>query len=399
MRNFILFIVVGLSLMLSNCKGDKQDHQEHESGSYYTCPMHPSVKSDSPGSCPVCGMSLIKVEQKENSHSQHKGNFITISEQQQRLAGIETDTVRFNSILPISTIFGTVAIDQEGVSTISSRVKGRVEILHVKTTGEYLRKGVAIYAIYSEELYSDEKEYISLLEKRKQNSSNIFLDDLIESSKNKLQLWGLTKQQITELEKTKKANPLLTYYSQKEGYVTEVFIKEGMYVEEGTQLMEIANLNHVWIEAQIYTNDKELSTRNYTVYSEAFPNEIYQGTLVYSNPKVEKNRKIQLMRLKVTNSNKRLIPGMIVYVNPKSAENKVLTVPKSALLLEKMKTVWVKVDATTFEQRMVKTGVENNLLIEILSGINKGEIIVSEGAYLISSEFILKKGTTQRHQH
>lgn len=105
------------------------------------------------------------------------------------------------------------------------------------------------------------------------------------------------------------------------------------------------------------------------------------------------------MRLKVTNSNKILIPGMIVYVNPKNAENNVLTVPKSSLLLEKMKIVQVKVDATTFEQRMVTTGVENNLLIEILSRINKGEIIVSDGAYLISSEFILKKGTTQRHQH
>lgn len=90
---------------------------------------------------------------------------------------------------------------------------------------------------------------------------------------------------------------------------------------------------------------------------------------------------------------------MMVYVIPKQTTQAVLSIPKSAILLEKMKTVWIKIDETTFEQRMVETGTENKYFVEILSGIKEGEIIVSSGAYLISSEFILKSGAGQRHDH
>lgn len=90
---------------------------------------------------------------------------------------------------------------------------------------------------------------------------------------------------------------------------------------------------------------------------------------------------------------------MMVYVSPKKNTKPVLAVPKSAVLLEKMKTVWIMTDKNTFEQRMVETGIENKNLIEILSGIKEGEIIVTSGAYLVSGEFILKSGAGQRHDH
>ena len=114
---------------------------------------------------------------------------------------------------------------------------------------------------------------------------------------------------------------------------------------------------------------------------------------------MEEGRKIQLIRISVDNTKNKLIPGMMVYVNPKKVSQPVLSVPKSAVLLEKMKTVWIKIDETTFEQRMVETSAENKYFVEILSGIKEGEIIVTSGAYLISSEFILKSGAGQRHEH
>lgn len=402
MKQKIIFLSITILFALAGCKSKNENYAGHDTGTYYTCPMHPTVKSNSPGSCPVCNMSLIKVEKQNNEHTQQDGNFITIEKQQQQLAGIKTDTVKFQAIIPASTILGTVAIDEEQVTTISSRVKGRIDKLYIKTSGEYIRKGNPVYAIYSEQLFADEKEFLALSEKRTNNTTeNKLLDDMLSASKNKLLLWGLSEKQIAELGKNKSASPQIIFYAQTEGYVTEVLVKEGEYVEVGTSIVKLTTLNQVWIDAQVYSNEIEKisGSNSFQVFSETYPDEVYMGRLVFSNPSVEDGRKVQLLRLKVDNSKNKLIPGMMVYVSPKQNSKPVLAVPKSAVLLEKMKTVWVLAHDNTFEQRMVKTGAENKFWIEIVSGLKEGETIVTEGAYLISSEFILKSGAGQRHEH
>lgn len=402
MKQKIIFLSIAILFALAGCKSKNENHAGHDTGTYYTCPMHPTVKSNSPGSCPVCNMSLIKVEKQNNEHAQQEGNFITIEKQQQQLAGIKTDTVKFQTIIPASTILGTVAIDEEQVTTISSRVKGRIDKLYIKTSGEYIRKGNPVYAIYSEQLFADEKEFLALSEKRTNNTTgNELLDDMLSASKNKLLLWGLTEKQIAELEKSKSASQQIIFYAQTEGYVTEILVKEGVYVEAGTLLIKLTELNQIWIDAQVYSNEIEKisGSSSFQVFSETYPDEVYTGRLVFSNPSVEDGRKVQLLRLRIDNTKNKLIPGMMVYVSPKQNSKPVLAIPKSAVLLEKMKTVWVLAHDNTFEQRMVETGAENKFWIEILSGLNEGEIIVTEGSYLISSEFILKSGAGQRHEH
>lgn len=400
MTQKVIIFFISVVLMFFSCKSKHENHEENMDNEYYTCPMHPSVKSNSPGACPVCGMALIKVEQKEKNHEGLKGNFITLDKREQKLAGVETDTVKFKTIFPTLTILGTVAIDEEQVTTISSRVKGRIDKLYIKTSGEYLRKGNPVYSIYSEQLFADEKEFLLLTEKKGQgNTANNFLDDMVTASRNKLLLWGLTENQISEMEKNKAASPQITFFSQARGYVTEVAVKEGMYVEEGTLLIKISELKEVWVEAQAYASENICGNSSFQIYSATSPDELYNGRLVFNNPIVEAGRKIQLHRIRVENAKGKLIPGMMVYVNPMKTSQSVLSIPKSALLLAQMKTVWIKSDETTFEQRMVVTGIENSSLVEILSGIKEGEIVVTSGAYLISSEFILKSGAGQRHDH
>ncbi len=400
MTQKVIIFFISVVLIFFSCKSKHENHAENKDNEYYTCPMHPSVKSNSPGACPVCGMALIKVQQKEKKHEGHKGNFITLDKRQQKLAGIETDTVKFKTIFPTSTILGTVAIDEEQVTTISSRVKGRIDKLYIKTSGEYIRKGNPVYSIYSEQLFADEREFLLLTERKGQgNTANDFLADMVIASRNKLLLWGLNENQILKIEKNNTASPQITFYSQARGYVTEVAVKEGMYVEEGTLLIKISELKEVWVEAQAYASEKISGNSSFQIYSTTSPDELYNGNLVFNNPSVEAGRKIQLLRIRIDNAKSKLIPGMMVYVNPKKTSQSVLSVPKSALLLEKMKTVWIKTDETTFEQRMVKTGKENEYHVEILSGIIEGEIVVTSGAYLLSSEFILKSGAGQRHNH
>lgn len=387
-------------LLLAACKNGHENH-DTVSDSYYTCPMHPTVISNTPGSCPVCNMSLIKVEKKENEHAGHEGNYITIDKRQQLLAGIETDTVKLRTIYPASSIVGTVAIDEEQVKTISSRVKGRIDKLNVKASGVYLQSGSPLYSIYSEKLLAGEKEYLTLLEKSKTtNTASNLANEMMSAAKKKLLLWGLTENQISELETSRKPNALITFNATESGYVSEVNITEGMYVEEGTPILKITSLQQVWVEAQVYSNElSNIENKSFLIFSESNSDEVYSGTLIYNNPSIEQGRRVQLLRIRADNSNGKLIPGMMVMVSPQQTTQPVLAVPKSSVLLEKMKTVWVLAHENTFEQRMVETGNENKQWVEILSGVNEGEIIVTEGAYLISSEFILKSGAGQRHEH
>lgn len=401
MKQILISIILFSILIVSGCKNGHENHQAI-SGSYYTCPMHPSVVSSTPGSCPVCNMSLIKVEKNENEHAGHQGNFITIDKRKQELAGIKTDTVKLRNITSASTIIGTVAIDDEQVKTISSRAKGRIDKLFIKNTGAFIKSGEPLYSIYSEQLQADEKEYLSLFEKSKTvNATTQLTKELAGAAKNKLLLWGLSEKQIFDLEKSGNASPLITFYSPEAGYVTEVNITEGMYVQEGSPLLKITSLNQVWVEAQLYSNEVSgiAENKSFKVFSESNPEQIYTGKLAYSNPVIEEGKRIYLLKIRVNNPKGNLIPGTLVSVVPEKSSASVLAVPKSSVLLEKMKTVWVLAHENTFEQRMVVTGAENKYWIEITSGLKQGDVVVTEGAYLISSEFILKSGAGQRHEH
>jgi membrane fusion protein, copper/silver efflux system len=395
----IVFYFLSLAV-LTGCKTDHQAHQE-TSDSYYTCPMHPSVVSTTPGSCPVCNMSLIRVEKTQTDQGHGVGNFITLDTRQQELAGIKVDTVAMRNFSSASTILGTVAINEEQVKTISSRVKGRIEKLYVKSSGTTIKAGSPLYSIYSEQLQADEKEYLSLLENvKRSDAASQLVQDLLDASKKKLLLWGLSENQISDLEKSGTASPLFTFYSSLPGYVTKVPVTEGMYVQEGSALFEITALNEVWVEAQVYSHEVSAAPgKTFKIYSERNPDHGFKGTLVYFSPLVEEGKRVNLLRIRVANPGSQLIPGTLVSVVPDNGAAFRLAVPRSAVLLEKMKTVWVLAHDNTFEQRMVNTGAESSQWVEIVSGLQKGELVVTEGAYLISSEYTLKSGAGQKHDH
>ncbi len=384
---FIFILMVGFS-----CK--KEAHQ-HAVGEYYTCPMHTSVRSDKPGACPVCGMGLVKVKNKIESGESHDSTMLTLDNEQQMLANIMVDTARFTIISAQTTLTGIISADENKLTTISARVKGRIDRLFVRQEGEYIITGQALYSMYSEELLADQNDYLSALQQHdKFPGQQSTVDGLIQAGRKKLLLWGMTESQIKNLEANQQPSALLTYYSANKGFVVKQLVNEGEYTEIGKPLFQIADLSSVWVETQVYSNEINYFNErtDASISIEAFPQKIFKAKMVFENPAMEENSKINLVRFRIDNNNNLIKPGMMARVTISHHPKLTLVIPKTALLIGRMTMVWIEVMPGTFESRTVETGIENKQFVEILSGVKEGELVVTSGAYLLNSAFILRKG-------
>lgn len=393
-----------LWLAACNTKPGEADHtmRDHDAEVYYTCPMHPSVVSDKPGVCPVCNMNLVKKEREEpaGSDASHE-TMLHLTPEQENMANIQTDTAKIGTIAEYTTLTGTIVPDETRITTIAVRASGRIEKLYARNPGEYVEKEQPLYQLYSEQLLADEADYINAWEQLQKNASGQeMLKTLLEASRRKLLLWGLTEKQISDLEKQGERSPYITFYSNTSGYITDLMVREGQFVAEGAPLMKITDLSALWVEAQVYAGENTL--RNHVavdVSVEQFPGMILKGNVAFYNPRLEQNTKINLVRIAIDNPGNKLKPGMMAYVHLRQNEERALVIPKSAVLMEKMKTVWIWVQPGMYERRMVETGTENPYEIAITKGLAEGDVVVSSGAYLLNSEYILKSGASVKHNH
>ena len=387
---YIIALVASLILLVS-CGKKKQ--VTAASSIYYTCSMHPQVIQNKPGNCPICGMQLIQV----NNSTAAKADEISLSKEQIELGNIHSDTIGKSSIGDRLVLTATLNFDQMKATSVSSRVMGRVERLYYKNLGDFVKKGSPLFDLYSEELNNAKQEYLLALDKRKTFASEtvIDFDQLIQSSRNKLLLWGLSEQQISELEKNKKANPVTTFYSSANGYITQMDIREGDYVMEGGTIVKLADLSTLWAEAQVYTSQMAGINSNSTasVQLPDFENKEITGKIDFVNPEINPDTRINLIRVSIPNTGNQLKPGMPAYVILKSPKQQSLTLPIDAVIRDgKGATVWIQTSSSSFKSVMVETGLESDDRIEIKSGLKEGDVVVIQGTYLLNSEFIFKKG-------
>jgi membrane fusion protein, copper/silver efflux system len=298
----------------------------------------------------------------------------------------------------------TLNFDQMKASYVSSRVMGRVERLYYKNLGDYVKKGAALYEIYSEELNNAKQEYLLALDKKKTFAAEtvIDFDQLIQSAKNKLLLWGMSEAQINELAEKRKATPTTVFYSTSGGYITQLDIREGDYVMEGGTIVKLADLSTLWAEAQVYTSQMAdvNSSSMATVQLPDFDNKEIKGRIEFVNPEINPDTRINLIRVSIPNAGNQLKPGMPAYVILKSPQRTSLTLPIDAVIRDgKSATVWIQTGANTFKSVMVQTGLESNDHIEIRSGLKEGDIVVLSGAYLLHSEYVFKKGVDPMAGH
>ena len=387
---YIIIATIAL-LVLVSCKNKKETPKDPDT--YYTCSMDPQVVEYKPGKCPICKMDLTPVK-KKNGESKDE---LQLSEQQIQLGNIQTDTIRNGTIGDQIVLTATLNFDQMKASSVSSRVMGRVERLYYKNIGDYVKKGSPLYEIYSEDLNNAKQEYILALDKKKafNTESVIDFEQLIQSAKNKLLLWGLSETQINELANTRKATPTTIFYSTAGGYITQLDIREGDYTMEGGTIVKLADLSALWAEAQVYTSQlAEVNSNSIaTVQLPDFDNKEIMGRIEFVNPEINPDTRINLIRVSIPNTGNQLKPGMPAYVLLKSPQRQSLTLPIDAVIRDgKGATVWIQTGKNTFKSVMVQAGIESGDRIEIKSGLAIGDVIVIRGAYLLQSEFIFKKG-------
>jgi Cu(I)/Ag(I) efflux system membrane fusion protein len=384
-------------MLVFACK-DKKKLVQANPDTFYTCSMHPQVMQKSPGNCPICGMKLIPVEKKSGTDA----DAIMLSDQQIQLGNIQVDTLGKGVIGSETVLTGTLNIDETKTTVVSARISGRIEKLYFKNEGDYIEKGARLYDLYSEELNNAKQEYVLALEKQATlDNSIIDFKQLVQSAKNKLLLWGMSEAQISELTRTKTISTLTAFYSFASGYVTTLEGHDGDFVAEGGTIMRLANLSSLWAEAQVYTSQFSQIDRNgKAIVQIPGLNREIPGIIQFVNPEINPDTRINLIRVEVPNIGNQLKPGMPAYVVLKNHQRNSLTLPVDAVIRhENMNMVWVEVDKNTFKNVMVETGLENDGRIEIISGLKQGDVVVTNGAYLINSEYIFRKGANPMAGH
>jgi len=389
------FAIVALApaVFLSACSSEKGKDKKKAGVKVqtYTCPMHPQIVQDKPGTCPICAMDLVPFEK----NAAEAG--LNLNDDQMALANITTMAVGLNGLQTYKQLNGRLVVNPDQTAFLSSRVAGRLEKLYVRQTGEKVRKGQPIYKIYSEQLAALQQEYLLAKAQATQFPADKTFGEILKSARSKLMLYGQSNAQVQRLESAKKTDPYVTYSALADGTVAELSVTEGQYVSEGSPIMRMEGYHSLWVEADIYPAEAG-SIKNgerVKVVIPGWENEPQLTTIQFSSPALQENSQLIQIRGAIPNPSGQWQPGLQANIFVPSNTNKtgVLSIPVDAVIREgKGMHVWVASSKGKFEPRMVKTGLESADQVEIKEGLAEGDQVVVTGAYLLYSEYILKKG-------
>lgn len=416
----------------------------------YYCPMHPTMVSDHPGDCPICSMRMMPMEEGTRSprtapsqapapggrrviyrstmnpgevsdqpgvdsmgmpmvpveveESAARGGVegytaLTIPIQKQQLIGVRIGPVKRSPFSRAVRAVGRVTADETRLHHIHTKISGWVERLYVDTTGEKVRKGDPLLAIYSPELLATQEEYLLALRSRRTRSETILpevarLEErLLESARRRLLLFDLTPGQIERIEETGEATRTVTFFAPGEGYVMKRLVSHGERIGPDMTLLEIADLSRVWVLASVYEYElpfvKVGQPADMTLsYS---PGRTYRGRVVYIYPVLDVATRTVQVRLEFDNPGLDLKPEMYAQVTLEGDLGERLIVPDSAVLFSgEREIVFVAKGDGYFEPRQVRTGLRSADSVEILEGLREGEQVVISGNFFVDSESKLK---------
>src|SRR6516225_1324997 len=395
----------------------------------YTCSMHPQVIQDHPGDCPICGMKLVPVRKETASagkgrqesgrkvkyykstmmlgeisqtprkdsmgmdmvpvyEGEEETNRISVDPATVQKMGVRTAVVTKGPVRRVIRTVGAIDYNETALADVTTKFRGWIEKLYVDSTGKQVRKGEALFEIYSPELYSAQNEYVLAL--------NQGSGALKASARQKLKLFDISDDQIAELEKSRQPQRTLRVNAPIDGIVVEKMAVQGQMVEAGMKLYRLADLSIVWVQSQIYEQDLAFLKlgQEAEVSLSYLPDRKFKGRITYIYPTVDEKTRTAHVRMEFHNPGLFLKPGMFTSVQVRAElEPSALLVPDTAVLRSGEKnTVFVALDGGKFEPRTVSLGprAENNMY-QVLSGLKEGERVVTSAKFMLDSESQLRE--------
>lgn len=376
-------------------KNVEHEHVQEKQETIWTCSMHPQIKMDKKGKCPICAMDLIPLE-KDSSSSEMSDESIQISEAAAKLADIQTLVIRKEK--PIKKIYlqGKIKADERLVTDISTRFSGRIEKLFVNFTGQVVRKGELLAKIYSPELISAQKELIEASKHKKENIA------MYKAALGKLKLWSISDKQIKEIERKGKVEEFFNIVAPSSGTVSMRMTSNGDFVKKGESIFKLVDLRKLWVIFDAYETDLAWIQIGDSIKFEiaALPGEEFMEKISYIEPFINHKTRTTQVRLEINNK-KNIKPEMFVKGTLKStlaSNKKEILIPKSSILWTgKRAIVYVKnpkIKSPTFSYREVILGNSTGSAYIIKKGLQEGEEIVVNGVFKIDAASQLKGSTS-----
>ena len=390
--DFSLVLILGtfIGWLLFHPSAKKEDannlSKEVAKGTIWTCAMHPQIRMEAPGKCPICGMELIPMVQ--SSTGSIDPSALHMSKEAAQLANVLTYTVSKQIPLKTVRLYGKVQVDEKLFQNQVAHVPGRIESLAVNFTGETIIKGQVLAEIYSPDLITAQQELLETV-KTKQ-----IQPELYEASKDKLRQWKLTDDQISKIESSGVVQNNFNVVSNTSGTVIDRRVSTGDHVSEGTVLFEIADLSKIWVMFDAYESDLQfLRTGEKISFTlQALPGTDFSGTLAFIDPIIDPVTRVAKVRVETGNQGGKLKPEMFATGIVSSTLNEYrnnIIIPRSAVLWTgKRSIVYVKQpgsDEPIFKIREIGLGPMLGDSYVITDGLQEGEEIVTRGTFSVDA--------------
>jgi len=377
----------------------------------WSCPMHPQIVQDEPGQCPICGMDLVAKEVEPETAMATEGAAtpgdhwagpaVSIDPRVVQNMNVRTAEVeRRNLRHPIRTV-GYLEYDQERMVSVTTKYSGWVEKVHVNYVGEPVRKGQPLFEIYSPELVQTQQELLSALDFAARmagtpEGSRSRARALVEAARTRLGYWDVSHEQIAQLERTGEVFRTLTVEAPASGVVMKRMPGlEGMAVKPGMETYHLADISALWLSVEVF-EDQMAWIREGTpaeVTFPYFPGETFRGIVRFIEPELSERTRTLQVKIAVPNPDRRLRSGMYatVILEPPAVDEAV-TIPSEAVLRTgKRNVAVVRLPDGRFAPRELRLGFESEGWVEVLSGLEVGETVITSAQFLLDSEASLRE--------
>ncbi len=367
----------------------------------YQCPMHPQITSDRPGSCPICGMDLVRaVAGAPAASSPTPGrSVVTLSAERRAVLGLRTAPVSSAAIDRSIRTVGRVAVDERRLKHVHAKFEAYIDDLRVDFVGKLVRRGEVLASVYSPELVATQQEYLLAFRGRQRLGGSPVESvarggaDLLDAARQRLILWDIRASDIERLERTGEVRRTLDVVSPVSGYVMAKTAQEGMRATPADTLFEIADLSHLWVLADVYEADLP-SVRVGTPAAVSLgylPGRTWSGSVTWIAPTGDAQSRTIKVRVEVDNAGALLKPEMFADVALRVGHGEGLVVPESAVLNSgSRQLLFVDLGEGRLEPREVTLGSKGDHGVQVLSGVSAGEHVVTAANFLLDSESSLK---------